>query len=71
MSSMGALQDAVQFILHLAWGAAPRAQPVRPGNAGPQVAHAFNVQVVRIRAHVDQANELVIWNVASSNAGST
>jgi len=68
---MGALKHSVQFILHTCLGLAPRACPSSPGNAWPGVAQAFNVHVVRVSAQLDQADEVVVWNVVSSNAWST
>jgi hypothetical protein len=47
---MGTLQDA---------RLTPRASSGCPGNAGPQMAHALNVQGVRVGAHVDQADEVI------------
>ena len=68
---MRALKHTVQFVLHTVLGAALRACPSSPGNAWPCVAQALNVHVVRVGAQIDQLDELVVWNMVSSNAWCT
>ena len=72
MGKMGALKHAVQLILHSgALRAAPRACPSSPGNARPYVAQALNVHVMRISAQIDEADEVVVWNVITADAWCT